>query len=84
MNQYLIGISKHSEKLIKELSNSKATVICKLLPVIEKLNKKYCFYDGEWLLVSCSTDETEINDIRNILFGECEFDKEFKFEIIRY
>lgn len=51
-------------------------------PKTMELNKKYEFYDGEWLLVSCSTDETEINDIRNFLFGKCEFDKELKFEIV--
>lgn len=82
MDQYYIGINKASEKISKHLTDLGASVVCKWLPQIEKFNKKYNFYEGEWFLVMCSTDETEVNDVRNFLFGECEFDKELKFEVI--
>ena len=82
MEQYYVGFNKRSDKMIADLMKLGAATICKWLPKIEELNKKYGFYEGEWMIVSCSTDESELMNVRNYLFGLCEFDDELEFEII--
>ena len=82
MEQYYIGINKSSDALINGLANIGASVVCRWLPKIEELNKKYDFYNGEWFLLSCSTDGSELMNVINFLFDESYFDEELEFEIV--
>ena len=82
MNQYFIGVNKRSEKLIIGLMDLGATLMFRWHPKTLELNYEFGFYDGEWLLVTCASDDSEIDNIRDFLSKECELDKEFKFKIV--
>lgn len=81
MKQYFIGIDKRSKNVIIELFNYGASLMFNHHPIILELNKKFNFYDGEWMLLTdVSTDDSHINTIRDFL-ESCD---DLKYEIIFY
>ena len=67
--QCFIGVSYRTESLIIGLLNLGATLMFRHHPVTMALNKKYEYYDGEWMLYTCVTSDPdqEIKDIRDYL-----------------
>jgi hypothetical protein len=82
MKQYFIGVNKRSQKLILGLMDLGATLMLYWHPKTIELNNKFKFYDGEWLLVTCVFDDSEIEEIRDFLNSECENDRNLRFEIV--
>lgn len=83
MKQYFIGISKRSKDLILGLMDLGCTLMLYFHPKTMELNSKYEFYDGEWLLVTC-TNDSEINEIKLFLEQKTSDENDLKFEIVHY
>lgn len=83
VHQYYIGISKRSKDLIFGLMDLGCTLMFYFHPKTLELNLKYRFYEGEWLLVTCSSD-SEIDEIKRFLEQKASNDSDLEFEIIPY
>ncbi len=81
MKQYFIGISKRSENLVLGLMDLGATLMFYWHPKTIELNGKFKFYDGEWFLLTASSDE-EISKVSEFLTNEKAKDETLKTEII--
>ena len=68
MKQYFIGIDKRSTKVFDGLFDLGATLMFYHHPITRELNKKFNFYEGEWMLLTdVSTDGSVINKVENFL-----------------
>lgn len=81
MKQYFIGVNQRSEDLILGLLDLGATLMFYYHFMTRDLNRRFEFYDGEWMFYSCE-DDHDIEKIRTFLENKANSIIGLKFEII--
>lgn len=81
MKQYFIGVNQRSDDLFSGLFDLGATLMFYYHFITMGLNRRFGFYDGEWMLYVCE-DDRGIEKIRSFLENEAKSITNLKFEII--
>lgn len=81
MKQYFIGVNQRPEDLILGLFDLGATLMFYYHFTTRDLNRRFEFYDGEWMLYTCENDR-DIEKIKLFLKDKKKSIKNLKFKII--